>query len=112
VSAGCKGDPRCGDEFRCIAAKAPDYISFCDNGAARRAAAAAAYLKRGFEKRGNDAKWRISNILNDRRILSWTASRCRVRISGNSSPWSSLQNCWKSDEKKAHREQSGRIELS
>jgi hypothetical protein len=84
-AAGCRDDPRCGAEFRCIAAKAPDYISFHDNDAASEAVAAAAYLMRCSEQRGRNAKWRISNILDDRRIHSWTASRCRVTISRNSS---------------------------
>ncbi|WP_233805625.1 hypothetical protein [Paraburkholderia sp. HP33-1] len=55
-----------------MAAKAADYISFRANDAASEAAAAV-YLKRRFEKRGSNAQWRISNILEDRRILSWTA---------------------------------------
>jgi hypothetical protein len=110
--AGCKDDSLGGAEFRCIAAKVQDYISFRDNDAASEAEVAAVYLKRRTEKRASNAQWRISNVLDDRHILSWTASRCRVRISGKSSQWSSLQNCWESDENKEHREQNGRIELS
>ncbi|HEY2605755.1 MAG TPA: hypothetical protein VGJ10_07065 [Paraburkholderia sp.] len=49
--AGCKDDPRCGAEFRCIAAKVQDYISFGDNDAASEAEVAAVYLKRRSEKK-------------------------------------------------------------
>jgi hypothetical protein len=68
-------------EFRCIAAKALDYISFCDKSAASVAGAPSVYLKPAYEKRGCRTQWRISNILERRRILSWTASRRRVTIS-------------------------------
>ncbi|MBB5413062.1 MULTISPECIES: hypothetical protein [Paraburkholderia] len=66
--------------------KAQDYISFHDNDAARRAAAAAVYLKRRYEKRGSNTQWRISNILDAWRIHSWTPGRCHVRISGKAQP--------------------------